>query len=202
MSEAAATERAVRRLAAGHPVTAAILSRWSHVNLPDAWLSGSLLAQARWNEAFGFPPIHGIVDADIIYFDASDLSEAAEQAAAERLQALYADLPVRLDVKNEARVHLWYPEHFGMPIAPYRSAIQATTTFPTTASAVAITPYALSAPFGLDDLMQPLVRANATQIGQTYYAAKARRWAQHWPDLVILPWDQAARCTPENGASS
>ncbi|MFC3441650.1 nucleotidyltransferase family protein [Sphingobium rhizovicinum] len=191
MSGAAATEQAVRRLAADHPVTATILSRWHHVALPDAWLSGSLLAQARWNEAFGFPPLHGIADADIIYFGSTDLSEAAEQAVAQRVQALYADLPVRLDVKNEARVHLWYPDHFGKAIAPYHSAVQATTTFPTTASAVAITPHALSAPFGLDDLMQPVVRANATQIDRTYYEAKATRWALHWPDLVILPWDQA-----------
>ncbi|WP_298395929.1 nucleotidyltransferase family protein [Sphingobium sp.] len=202
MSEAVATEQAVRRLAAGHPVVATILSRWDRVALPDAWLSGSLLAQARWNEYFGFPPIHGIADADIIYFDANDLSEAGEQAVAERVQALYPDLPIRLDVKNEARVHIWYPDHFGMPIAPYRSAIQATTTFPTTASAVAITPVALSAPFGLDDLMQPVVRANATQIDRAYYEVKAGRWALHWPDLVILPWDQAVRYAPENGAAS
>ncbi|MCI4589071.1 nucleotidyltransferase family protein [Sphingobium sp. BYY-5] len=186
-------EQAVRRLAAGHPVVGMILSRWAAVQLSDAWLSGSLLAQARWNEMFGFPPLHGIADADIIYFDATDLSQAAEQTAAERLQAAFADLPVRLDVKNEARVHLWYPDHFGVAIPPYRSAIDATMTFPTTASAVAITPHALSAPFGLDDLLAPLVRANATQIDQAYYEAKARRWAAHWPDLPILPWNEAVR---------
>ncbi|SEJ65045.1 hypothetical protein SAMN05518849_110107 [Sphingobium sp. AP50] len=201
MSGATATEEDVRHLAAGHPVVSTILFRWGSVRLPDAWLSGSLLAQARWNARFGFPPIHGIADADIIYFDASDLSEAGEQANAERLQALYADLPVRLDVKNEARVHLWYPDHFGKVIPPYRSAIHATTTFPTTVSAVAIRPDVLSAPFGLDDLMQPVVRANATLIDKPYYEAKARRWAQYWPDLTILPWRKAVHYPGENGAS-
>ena len=71
--------------------------------LPDMWLSGSLLAQAHWNETFGLPALHGMDDADIIYFDADDLSEAAEQRAAARIAALFADMPVRVDVKNEAR---------------------------------------------------------------------------------------------------
>lgn len=188
----------MRRPAAGHPVIGPLFDRWSTVQLPDAWLSGSLLAQARWNERFGLPPLHGIIDADIIYFDADDLTEAGEQAEAERVQSLFADLPVRFDVKNEARVHLWYPDHFGVSIPPYRSAIDATLTFPTTASAVAITPDALSAPFGLDDLLQPVVRANAALIEQSYYEAKARRWATCWPDLSILPWSEAVRPPKES----
>ncbi|NWK95219.1 hypothetical protein DM806_05980 [Sphingobium lactosutens] len=175
-----------------------ILHRWDAVQLPDVWLSGSLLAQTRWNEAFGFPPFHGIADADIIYFDAADLSEAAERTAAARLSDVFADLPVRIDVKNQARVHLWYPDRFGTPIDVYRSAIDATLTFPTTASAVAITPEALSAPFGLTDLLDPVVRANAAQIDQAYYEAKARRWAACWPDLTILPWHHAIRPAQES----
>lgn len=196
MSLAAPDEADVRRLVLAHPVTSALLARWSAIALPDAWLSGSLLAQVRWNAVFGFPPLHGIADADIIYFDAHDLSQEGEQRHAGRIQALFADLPVRIDVKNEARVHLWYPDHFGVPIAPYQSAVDATTTFPTTASAVAITPTSLSAPFGLADLWQPVVRANATLIGPEIYAAKARRWAACWPDLSILPWDQAVQYRP------
>ena len=159
--------------------------------LPDMWLSGSLLAQAHWNETFGFPALHGMHDADIIYFDADDLSEAAEQRAAGRIAALFADMPVRVDVKNEARVHLWYPGKFGRAIAPYRSARDATTTFPTTVSAIAINDRAIAAPFGLDDLFAPVVRGNATLIDAAFYAHKCARWRQCWPDLTILPWDKA-----------
>lgn len=172
-----------------------MLDRWPRLGLPDAWLSGSLLAQAHWNAHFGLPPLHGIADADIIYFDADDLSEEAEARAVGRATALFADLPVRLDVKNEARVHLWYPAKFGTVIPPYRSALHATHSFPTTASAVAINDRALSAPFGLADLLHPLVRGNATLIGPDYYALKTRRWRQFWPDLRILPWADAVRCT-------
>ncbi len=109
------------------------------------------------------------------------------------MAGLFADLPVRFDVKNQARVHLWYPERFGIVITPYRSALQATTTFPTTVSALAISDAVLSAPFGLDDFLAPVVRANATLIDRSVYEAKARRWAACWPDLAILPWSAAVR---------
>jgi hypothetical protein len=185
--------QAVRRIALAHPVAGAILQRWPELGLPDAWLSGSLLVQAWWNICFDLPPLHGIVDADIIYYDAADLSEAGEAAAAAHVAELFADLPVRFDVKNQARVHLWYPDRFGIAITPYRSALQATTTFPTTVSAVAINAAALSAPFGLDDFLAPVVRANATLIDRHVYETKARRWAACWPDLPILPWSAAVR---------
>lgn len=188
-----AQEKAVRRIASNHPVADAILRRWSQLGLPDAWLSGSLLAQAWWNACFDLPPLHGIADADIIYHDAADLSEAGEAAAAAYVAQLFADLPVRFDVKNQARVHLWYPDRFGIAIPPYRSALQATTTYPTTVSAVAISDVALSAPFGLDDFLAPVVRANATLIDRSVYEAKTQRWAACWPDLAILPWSAAVR---------
>lgn len=186
-------EQAVRAIARAHPVAGAILQRWPSLDLPDAWLSGSLLAQAWWNICFDRPPLHGIADADILYCDSTDLSEAAEARAAAHVAAVFPDLPVRLDVKNQARVHLWYPDRFGKVIAPHASSRAATTTFPTTVSAVAITDIALSAPFGLDDFLAPVVRANATLIDPSVYDGKARRWAANWPDLIILPWKDAVR---------
>lgn len=184
-------EEAVWRIATGHPLIRVILDRWPSVALPDGWLSGSLLAQAHWNATFGLPPLNGIADADIIYFDADDLTEEGEAQHAARVAALFADLPVRFDVKNEARVHLWYPDHFGRVIPPYRSSRDATETFPTTVSAIAITDRTLSAPFGLADLLHLLVRPNATLIDSGYYAKKAERWRQYWPELLILPWADA-----------
>ncbi|WP_246171471.1 nucleotidyltransferase family protein [Sphingobium limneticum] len=193
MSEKAAQEQAVWGIAMDHVVIGPMLRRWPLLGLPDAWLSGSMLAQAWWNIRFDLPPLHGIDDADIIYFDSDDLSEAAEARAAAHAAQLFADLPIRLDVKNQARVHLWYPDRFAIPIPPYRSARAAMETFPTTVSAVAISDVHLSAPFGLDDFLAPLVRANAALIDRAFYERKSRRWASLWPDLTILPWEDAVR---------
>lgn len=195
--------RQLSDLAAGHPTIARILSRWDEIALPDACLTGSMVAQARWNEAFGFDPHHGIVDADIVYFDADDLSGEAEKRAEAQIAMLFGDLPVSVDVKNQARVHLWYAAKFGHAIEPYRSVADAIDTYPTTAAAIGLRGRAaleVIAPFGLTDLLHPLVRANATQITESYFAKKVARWRQYWPDLEILPWSEAAsrRHLPDN----
>jgi hypothetical protein len=187
--------RQLSDLVAAHPSIARILSRWDEIGLPDACLTGSMIAQARWNEVFGFDPHHGIVDADIVYFDADDLSGEAEKRAELRIAALFGDLPVRVDVKNQARVHRWYAAKFGHAIEPYQSVADAIDTYPTTAAAIGLrrrTALEVIAPFGLTDLLHPLVRANATQITESYFAEKAARWRLHWPDLEILPWSEAA----------
>jgi hypothetical protein len=188
--------KALQKLALGHPIIAPILDRWPQLGLPDAWLSGSIIAQARWNEAFRCDPRHGIADADIIYFDQTDTSPEQEERTARRLAAILAGIPIRIDAKNQARVHQWYAHKFGYDIAPYRSSTEALTTFPTTAAAVGIrreSRFEIAAPFGLADLLFPVVRANATQITPATYAAKAARWRTLWPGLRILPWDEAAR---------
>ncbi|MBB6427702.1 nucleotidyltransferase family protein [Sphingopyxis sp. JAI128] len=181
-------------LVTGHPAVSSILRRWGEIALPDAWLTGSIVAQARWNEHFGFDPHHGIADADIVYFDAGDLSAEAEERTELRIASLFADLPVRFDVKNQARVHLWYAAKFGHAIVPYRSVPDAIGTYPTTAAAIGLrraTDLEIVAPFGLADLLRPVVRANATQITEAYYELKSARWRQYWPDLEILPWGEA-----------
>ncbi|WP_312884126.1 nucleotidyltransferase family protein [Rhizobium laguerreae] len=79
------------------------------------------MAHSVWNRRFGFPPVHGINDIVIVYFDASDLSEDAEAEHAVRVRRAFSDLPVWIDVKNEARVYLWYEAKSGYPIKRYTS---------------------------------------------------------------------------------
>ena len=71
------------------------------------------IAQTVWNLAAGHPAERGIKDADLVYFDAADLSAEAEAAHECRIRERFGDLPCKLDVKNEARVHLWYEARFG-----------------------------------------------------------------------------------------
>jgi hypothetical protein len=98
---------------------------------------------------------------------------------------------VRIDVKNEARVHTWYEAKLGYPIAPYKSITDAIESFPTTATAIAIKPtpsgVAINAPFGIDDLMSGIIRPNKRQITREIYSAKVERWTTIWPGLVVSP---------------
>ena len=176
-----------------NPDIRAICKRWSAVNLPNAWLVAGALAQTVWNARFGLPPGHGISDIDLIYFDPGDLTAAAEQAQAARIRALFPDVAPWIDVKNEARVHLWYAAKFGFAIRPYRSSRDAIDSFPSTATTLALRPAphgpALHAPFGLDDLFAGVVRPNKRLITAAIYAAKVARWRACWPGLDIRCWD-------------
>ncbi len=184
-------ERAIR----SSPVLGPVLDRWAEVRLPDAWLAAGAVAQTVWNAKLGYPPDHGIRDVDIVYFDGEDLTAESEQAEAQRIASLFAHSSVRCDVKNEARVHLWYEARFGSAIAPYRSTEDAIATFPTTATAIGVRRtdgrFEISAPFGLTDLFHLIVRPNKTQINEEIYEAKLSRWQIYWPRLDIRPWREA-----------
>jgi hypothetical protein len=183
-------------IVASSPALTAVLARWVEIDLPDCWLTGSSIAQTLWNTTFGLPPDHGKFDVDLIYFDEADLSAATEEAHEARLRRLFADLNVRLDLKNQARVHQWYPDRFGFAIPPYRSAAQAIATFPTISSAIGIRPGAggleIVAPFGLTDLLSPVVRPNRVLISREVYETKLKRWKSVWPLLETVAWDDDA----------
>ena len=185
-------EDLLRVVLARSAIVATVVDRWSEIALPDCWLVAGRLAQTVWNDAFGLPATHGISDVDLVYFDGGDLSEETEANHATRLRTLFADLGLWIDVKNEARVHLWYAETFGNVLAPYVSTEDAITTFPTTATAVGVQPRAgglhVFAPYGLSDLLGLIVRPNKKQITQAVYDAKVKKWQARWPDLRIVAW--------------
>jgi len=114
---------------------------------------------------------------------------------APRLLSLALRIGPWIDVKNEARVHLWYAARFGTAIPPDGSDRAAIDTFPTTATALGLRPAGqgaeVHAPFGLADLFDGVVRPNKRQITRPIYQAKVDRWARLWPGLRIVGWDAA-----------
>ena len=175
-----------------------ILGRFEENDLPDTWLAAGCIAQTIWNLRCGQPAEFGLKDVDLI-FDEQDLSAETEAYHERRIRDLFPGLPLKLDVKNEARVHVWYKDRFGYPIEPYSSCADAIATFPTTATSVGIRQvlgkFECCAPFGLDDLFGLVVRPNKRQITRAIYEAKIDRWRSIWPDLTYLPWDDAIAAT-------
>ena len=171
-----------------------ILERFEEIGLPDSWLVAGGIAQTIWNLACRQPAELGIKDVDLIYFDDQDLSLSAEAGHERRLRDLFGHLAIKLDVKNEARVHLWYQARFGYAIERYLSSAHAIATFPATATAVGVRwihgEFECCAPFGLDNLFGLVVRPNKRQITRAIYEAKTERWRSIWPSLTILPWDE------------
>jgi hypothetical protein len=175
----ATPEPPLQSYVSGSPLLRPILDEWNRIGLPDCWLAAGAIAQTVWNHEFGFPPTHSINDIDIVYFDANNFSETAEVDHSARVRQLFSGLPVWIDVKNEARVYLWYEAKFGRKIDPYASATDAISTFPTTATAVGIRTndhlFEFCAPYGLSDLLGVVVRPNKKQITRDVYERKVNR---------------------------
>lgn len=174
-------------------VISTLLNDWTEIGLANCWIVAGAVVQSYWNKVHGFSPLHGVSDVDIVYFDSRDLSEESEACHSVRISNLYKGLPVRFDIKNEARVHLWYGSRFGYPIDAYSSAEAAIDTFPTTAGAIGIRPVGDAiecyASFGVDDLVELVVRPNKRQITRSIYTKKVARWRSVWPRLNIVEWD-------------
>ncbi|WP_270181053.1 nucleotidyltransferase family protein [Alkalihalobacillus sp. CinArs1] len=166
----------------------------AHAELENYYIGAGSIVQTVWNSLSGNPLNHGIGDIDIIYYD-EDLSREKEKRTEEHLQALLHDVPLEIDVKNEARVHLWYEEKFGKKIEQYESLEDAINSWPTTATALGVRKddegnFRIYAPFGLNDLFTMTVRANKTMVTREVYEAKAAKWTSKW-DLRVIPWEDA-----------
>ncbi|WP_448639981.1 nucleotidyltransferase family protein [Geodermatophilus sp. URMC 63] len=175
------------------PTVAAVLDRAPSLGVGDWWLTAGVLFQTVWNTLTGRPPGTGIRDADLFYWD-DDPSWDAEDAVIRRGAELFGDLPVPVEIRNQARVHLWYAGHFGTTApAPFRDCRDAVDAFAAVCCAVAVTVGddgpRLYAPHGLDDLLGLVVRPNPrSPAPPAVYEAKAARWQAVWPELTVLPW--------------
>lgn len=169
-----------------------VVERAPALCLPHWYLGAGCIAQTVWNVRCGWPAMRAIRDYDLVYYDAADLSEEGEARQSARAAELFGDLGICLDVKNEARVHLWYAARFGQAIAPYRSVEEAIDCWPTTATAIGVRSLAavpiVYAPFGLSDLLGLILRPNRRQITEAIYLAKVQRWITEWPSLTVIPW--------------
>lgn len=184
--------RAFRRIVCLNPVVVEILDRIPALGLADCWLVAGALFQTVWNVMSGRDPQTGILDYDVNYFDASDLSwEAEDRAIAAATQAL-TGIDAEIQIRNEARVHVWYEDKFGVPCPPYRSTRHAISTFPNCSSCVGARivegHFEVCAPFGLTDLFRMTTRPNPVLAPGEVYTAKTTRWASEWPQLTVLPW--------------
>src|SRR5262245_47393448 len=100
-----------------NPANKIIADEMFHLALPDAWLVSGCLVQTVWNVLTGRAVDYGIADYDIFYFD-RDTSWEAEDDVIRRLNTAFRRLGGKIDVHNQARVHLWYPDKHGLPYPP------------------------------------------------------------------------------------
>jgi uncharacterized protein len=125
-------------------------------------------------------------DIDIVYFDSADITAEAEAAAGAELGTRLPGIAAKLDVKNQARVHLWYRDKNGQSIAPYTST-EAAIDMWLSVTAVGVRScregFDIYAPYGLADLFSMEVRPNRQTISEQHYRSKVDQWRVQWPKL-------------------
>jgi uncharacterized protein len=172
-------------------VNRAILESLAQLALPDAWLVSGALFQTVWNIRSGRPPDHGIRDYDVFYFD-SDTSWQAEDRAITQAKPVFSDLGATVELRNQARVHLWYEDKFGAPYPPLARATDGIDRFLMPCAQVGMClrgeTYDVYAPHGFADIAAMIVRPNPTRnFRAAPYMEKALRWKALWPALTVLP---------------
>ena len=180
----------LREILAATPGLMKVLRTVRDLDLPD-WLvfSGAVYGPV-WNALTGRSSDHGLNDYDVGYFDSSDTSYEAEDRIIRKVAAaLHAPLREQVEVRNQARVHLWFEGHFGEPYSALAGTGEALERFAAPAYAVGVRLEAdetltIVSPFGLEDLFAMRIRPNPNRATRGYEpaAAKVRR---RWPEVVI-----------------
>lgn len=174
-----------------NPFNAAILDRLNALPF-ETWVTSGCLVQTVWNRRAGWDAETHIGDYDLMYLD-RDTSWEAEDAVIRQSAALFADLPVTVQIRNQARVPIWYPEKYGLQYPPVRSAQHAVLRFPTKTSAIAVTRDAdgtdrLYAPFGVGYALDGKIRPNRRLDIPDIYRQKAAKWQAVWSFLDVADW--------------
>ena len=170
-----------------------VLHRARAMALPDWLVVSGAVYQTVWNRLGGHPALTGIKDVDLVYCDAGDLSWEAEDRIIRQGAEIFADCPVPAEIRNQARVHLWFEAHFGTPYAPIAGSAEGLTRYASIAHAVGVRlepdgRLTIEAPFGLADLFERRLRRNRGVADNGGHRAKAERMLRIWPELTV-EWD-------------
>jgi uncharacterized protein len=178
------TEAEFVALVRRNPAIDAILAGLADLKAPDAWLTAGCLSQTVWNLEAGRPPDDGIRDYDLFYFD-PDLTWEAEDEVIKRAAILFDGIAV--EVRNQARVHLWFEGRFGYALDPLQSARDGIDRFLFRGICIGIdADLNVYAPYGFDDLLEGLLRPNPRNPRLEQMREKAADYQARWPQLRLL----------------
>jgi len=183
-------ERRLEAIVRGSPSLLQVLTTARDLDLPDWLIFSGAIYQPVLNRLTNRAADYGIKDYDLGYFDGSDLSYAAEDAVIRRAAAVFApDLAPLVEVRNQARVHLWFEGKFGEAYTPLRSSAEALERFasPLLAVGARLEPdgrLTLLAPFGLEDLFALRLRPNPRRCTNGFTRTAASILAR-WPEVRV-----------------
>lgn len=88
-----------------------ILEKLETLKLENYYVAAGEINQTVFNYLHGYDFEHEINDYDIVYFD-EDTSYEKEDTIIKKIMNEMGPINAKLDIKNQARVHLWYEKKF------------------------------------------------------------------------------------------
>jgi uncharacterized protein len=167
-----------------------VLAVTRELDLPDWLVMSGAVYQRVLNKLTMRASDYGVRDYDLGYFDASDISYEAEDVIIRRVAAAF-DGPLRsaVEVRNQARVHVWFEGHFGEPYTPLSCTAEALERFVSPMFAVGVRlddddRLLIAAPFGLADLFALRLRPNPRR-PSTGFDRVAVAVTRRWPEVKV-----------------
>jgi uncharacterized protein len=168
-----------------------VLTTVRGLGLNDWRVFSGAVYQSVWNAVTGRPAGYGIRDYDLGYFD-PDASWDAEDAVIRRVAAAF-EPPFRdmVEVRNQARVHLWFEGKFGEPYEALTGTDEALACFVAPAFAVGVRlenddTISVAAPFGLEDVFAMVLRPNPCRPLANGWDRAVDNAVARWPELQVL----------------
>lgn len=184
---------ALKHIARADPLVWRALEIARDLDLPDWLIVSGVIYNSVWNHLTGRPSGHGIKDIDLFYFDASDLSYDGEDAVIQVGKTAFSALPVPVEIRNQARVHLWYRQKFGRDCPVYENSRQPLSRFASKTHAVGLrlmpdNRLTIVSPFGLDDLFSFRITPNRAMVNKETHDEKGLRAKKNWPEVEVMAW--------------
>lgn len=160
-------------------------------NFKDWYIGAGGVNQTVFNYYHGFESDYGIKDYDIVYFD-KDTSYDAEDIIIKDLEERLKDIDIVSDIKNQARVHIWYNPKYGTNREPYESSEDAISSWGSTITCIGIRKengkLVVCCPYGLNDLFSMTIRPVKRYFDKESYLERCKRWKSKWDKLNIIEW--------------
>ncbi len=181
----------LERILRSDPIVWQALTKARDFALPDWWIVSGAVYNTVWNSLTGRQSGYGIKDIDLFYFDPDTSWDAEDREIRRGAQHFASDPPV--EIRNQARVHLWYEGHFGQPIAPLTSCRDSILNFASRTHAVGVKleqndQLTICAPFGLSTIFEMRMAPNRRNRTRQTHIDKAAHCKLLWPELSVEPW--------------
>lgn len=155
------------------------------------YLGAGGVNQTVFNYYHGYDLNHGIKDFDIVYFD-DDESYESEDIIIKDLSERLSHVDTSFDIKNQARVYIWYNEKYGTNRERYSSVEDAISSWRATVTCVGVrledNELKVFCPYGLNDVFSMTIRPVKKDFEKVNFDERAKRWKRTWNKLNIIEW--------------